>query len=128
LLQDNKFKAVLDLSKPQKKKYIKTEDHMAFLFQNLHVELHWEMTGFYLMKPVRFEQIQQKLTNIFILEKKIVNLSTENLLVYLCIHGSKDAWGNLEQVYSIAALLKKNKSLDWSFIKQRSKKWGCWQH
>jgi len=125
ILQNAGFQAVLNLSDTQKIKYSETEDHMAFSKGSICIELHWEITGIYLSKPLQFEHLANNLNKFYIDDKEVLNLSSEVLLLYLCIHGSKDVWKNLEQICSISELIRKNKILNWNLINQLSKEWEC---
>ncbi len=53
------------------------------------------------------------------------NLSSEDLLLYLCIHGAKHGWEYLELVCCVSELLKTKKNINWDLIEQLSYKWRC---
>lgn len=119
------LRPALDLNDGQKRKYIETEDHMAFSDQAGCVELHWEMTGMYLGRPVGLAQVRDDWVIVRVGNREIRSLSLEKMLLYLCIHGSKDIWENLEQVLSIAELIRNTAGLDWEKIGQLADAWGC---
>jgi hypothetical protein len=127
LLNKKGFKPELNLNPQQIKKYIAIEDNIGFFHakKNITLELHWEMSGIYLPNPLSFEDIENRLTNITIEKQKIKNFSSEDLLLYLCIHGAKHGWEYLEQVCSISELLKKKKELNWTLIQMLSAQWRC---
>ena len=118
LLLNNQFKPQLTLTEDQKKKYILSEDHIAFSKGKMHIELHWEMSGLYLSNPLTFEHVEKRLTTVHLHNKTISNLSPEDLLVYLCIHGTKHGWEYIEQVLSIAELIRINKDIDWNYVEK----------
>jgi len=123
LLIKKGFQSELDLDKGQKYKYVKAEDHIALTKGNICVELHWEMSGLYLSKPLIIEHVSRELKKILFTNREIPNLCSEHLLVYLCIHGAKHGWGNIEQVCCVAGVIKKN--LDWNLIEGLALKWKC---
>lgn len=113
LLISKGFAPEFDLSKNQFQAYMNSEDHMILTLgkKKLIVELHWELSDRYLSKPFTFEQIKHQLCKYDFSGKIISTFSREDLLVYLCVHGSKHIWENLELIYLIANLL--NSDLDW---------------
>jgi hypothetical protein len=119
----NGFQPQLDLDNNQKYKYVKTEDNISFSKGNIYVELHWEMSGIYLSKPLTLDHVSQELGKIFFVNREISNLCSEQLLVYLCVHGAKHGWGNIGQVCCVAGILKKN--LDWDRIEKFALNWKC---
>ena len=54
--------------------------------------------------------------NIKINDKSIPTLSTEMLLVYLCLHGAKHAWERIEWIYDIDRLIHTNTEIDWDKV------------
>ena len=117
------FQPELDLNNNQKQKYVKSEDHIAFSKGSICVELHWEMSGIYLARPLILEHVSQELGKILFVDREISNLCSEYLLVYLCVHGAKHGWENIEQVCCVAGIIKKN--LDWNLIETLALKWKC---
>ncbi len=122
LIKDG-FNPVIDLDNNQKHKYVKSEDHIAFLKGNICIELHWEMSGIYLSKLLILEHVSKELKKILFLNREISNLCSEHLLIYLCVHGAKHGWGNIEPVCCVAGIIKKN--LDWDLIEKHAFKWKC---
>ena len=104
LLKNQGFFPEIALDQRQAEKYIQVEDNMSFRFKenSLTVELHWEMSGYYLSKPLFFEDLEARAGNIEIHNQHFLNLSSEDLLLYLCVHGAKHGWKYLEQVCCIA--------------------------
>ena len=127
VLCSNGFNPELDLDYQQLQKYIKTEDNILFINKKnqIAVELHWEMTGIYLPHPLCYESVQYRIHEITIHGKEFNNLSREDQLVYLCIHGAKHEWENIEQISSVAELIKTNSDLDWHLIENLAMKWRC---
>jgi len=74
---------------------------------NILIELHWRLFRKKIGKHKTFQEYHDNKTMVQISNAKIATLSLENLLVYLCIHGSKHAWERLEWVKDIDALISK---------------------
>lgn len=118
------FEPILDLNNGQKQKYTKIEDHIVFLKGNLCLELHWEITGIYLTRPIRIENIVPGLNQILIHKQDVNTLSPEILLIYLCVHGTKHGWDKLEQICCIDRILR-TKNIAWDQIETVASSWKC---
>lgn len=121
------FSGGLPLDRQQMDKYIQTEDNFS-VFSKKHgvvVELHWEISGCYLIKPLRFEDLPQSPNPVFLHDHPMPTLSREALLVYLCIHSAKDVWGNLEQVMAVAELVREKGPINWALADDMARRWGC---
>jgi hypothetical protein len=83
------------------------------------------MSGIYLSKPLMLEHMEKRLDTVVLNKQPILTLSSEDLLLYLCIHGAKHEWEQLELVCCIAELLKTKENLDWGYIEQFAHEWKC---
>lgn len=103
------------------------EDSLSFFRESDRstVELHWDMSGCYLASPLAFQDVFQKSHHTSLGGQKIACLTQEDLLVYLCIHGTKHTWERLEWLYSVAILLDTCPNLDWDIILERTTQWQC---
>ena len=88
------------------------------------VELHWEIFGNYLCKPMKFADVERNLKNAMINNRQVRNLSSEYLLLYLCVHGAKHKWVYLEMVCSVAEVIKR-KEINWEVVKSLVLRWRC---
>jgi hypothetical protein len=57
--------------------------------------------------------------------KMVQGLAPEELLLLLCVHGSKHAWEQLKWVCDVAELLRSHPDLDWERIFSHASAWGC---
>ena len=123
---ENGFQPELNLNANQFRKFIRYEDNISFLnkSRNVSIELHWEMSGFYLSKPLRFNHVEKNFRKISINKTEISNLSEEHLLIFLCIHGAKHGWEHLEQVCCVAEIIRK-KNINWGIVNQAILDWQC---
>lgn len=89
------------------------------------VELHWELTGRYTSPPFLLETFANRCECIDLMGKTVHGMPAEEILVYLCIHGSKDGWTRLESILSLAELIDSNPGLNWDRIFHLSEKLQC---
>lgn len=117
----------LGLTENQFRNYVKDEDHFAFFEpgRKIVVELHWDISGLYLNKPIQLSDLEKHIHSGLLDGYKIRCLSTEALLVYLCVHGCKDGWIYLEQVCSINELIESSPDIDWQLVYNLSLSWKC---
>jgi hypothetical protein len=57
--------------------------------------------------------------------KTVQGLAPEDLLIVLCVHGSKHAWEQLKWVCDVAELLRSHQHLDWNRIFSSASTWRC---
>lgn len=127
LLLQNGFAAELAISDSLMTRYIKDEDNVSFRSNasGVIVELHWELSGNYLSKPLIMESLSGSLRISLFHKKKILSLSDEYLLLYLCIHGAKHEWAFLELVCCVAELIRKSDRLNWRLVDDLAGDWRC---
>lgn len=115
LLRSQGFKALIPLSSAQLTAYMKTEDDMVLTLQDkgLVVELHWEMTGRILSRPMDMDFINKRLETVSLLDRDVEHLSAEDLLLYLCIHGTRHMWERLDWICCVGELIRSRQDLHW---------------
>jgi len=55
----------------------------------------------------------------------VQGLAPEDLLIVLCVHGSKHVWEELKWVCDVAELLRSHRHLDWERIYLNASAWRC---
>ena len=55
----------------------------------------------------------------------VPGLAPEDLLIVLCVHGSKHAWEQLKWVCDVAELVRSHPELDWNQIFVHASNWRC---
>jgi len=126
ILMENGLLPELNLSRKQFVVFIKNEDNFSFSANNetIVVELHWEMSGFYLSNPLRLHHIEKNLKKTQFNGKVVDTLSPEDLIVYLCIHGCKHGWSHLDHVCGIAQVLQ-SKKIQWERVHEKTIRFKC---
>jgi hypothetical protein len=67
----------------------------------------------------------QRRTSIPLKDKTVQGLAPEDLLIILCVHGSKHAWEQLKWVCDVAELLRAHDRLDWQQVFATASTWRC---
>ena len=90
----------------------------------LRVDLQWVMAhdqfAFHLDRP----EIWDHLIPVSINGHQVRGLAPEDLLLILCVHGSKHAWERLKWVADVAELLRAQE-LNWKRVFSTATKWKC---
>lgn len=86
------------------------------------VELHWALLPKYLALPL--EGLWERAEASFPGGRRILTLSREDLLLFLCVHGAKHMWDSMRWVCDLAWLAASRPQLDWVAVAQRAKNAG----
>ncbi len=117
ILKKSNYQRVLQLTKKEEALWIKYAHDIGFYHpnKNIMLELHWKMM--LEQHPIQLNNINffDKIQQIELNRNLIATFSTENLLIYLCIHGSKHLYERLEWVIDIDRLIRNNK-VDWNIM------------
>jgi hypothetical protein len=84
------------------------------------VDLHWRVAANYYSFDFDLEGLWKRLEPIQIGGRDVLSLHHEDLLLYLCIHGSKHCWERLGWICDIAELIRAYPKLDWHAVVSRA--------
>ena len=84
------------------------------------VELHWEVAPDLFATSFQAEQLWDRLEPIKLNNFAVRSLSAEDLLLSLCVHGSKHLWTRLAWICDIAEILKSRRDLDWAALRAQA--------
>ncbi|AGF78350.1 hypothetical protein UWK_01792 [Desulfocapsa sulfexigens DSM 10523] len=127
ILNKSGYTPEIQFSHSQLKHLIKTEDNLNFIHSQsgVIVELHWELSGRCLPHALTMDVFQDRLIDAQLLNYTVPSLSNEDLLIYLCIHGSKHIWGRLEWLFSVHEIVTQNKKMDWNLVLFLAEQWSA---
>lgn len=113
LLTFHNYKSDSPISLLKNRMYLKVDNDFSFFTpNNVHIELHWKLFREKIGLNRSFNEYFEDHISVDINNNSIKTLSTEMLLVYLCLHGSKHAWERIEWINDINMLISNNK-IDW---------------
>lgn len=93
--------------------------------ERLVLELHWSLSEQSFPFNVTFEQLWNNRTYVNLSGSNIPQFSAEDLLIYLCVHGSSHCWFKLKWICDVNELICANPQIDWQTVQNRANKWGC---
>lgn len=84
------------------------------------VELHWQIAPRFFAKPLVDEGFWGRLGTMSLAGRDVPAPSNEDLLLMLCVHGTKDIWERLKWVSGVAEFLAQAKEVNWSRLIERA--------
>jgi hypothetical protein len=91
----------------------------------VYIELHWRLSGRNFIYPIDLSQIWKNPHSMSFAGIRILTLPPEELLIYLCMHGSKHSWERLQWIADISELIRTYRDLDWRVVFGRARELGC---
>jgi len=79
----------------------------------VRVELHWEFTSRYNSFSVNYEALFERLIPVEFAGHQVLQLKPEDLILFLCQHGSKHFWDRLLWLIDIVEVIRTYSALDW---------------
>lgn len=89
------------------------------------VDLQWMMAHQHFMFHLDRPEFWARRMSVRLGNKTVQGLAPEDLLIVLCVHGSKHAWEQLKWICDVAELLRSHPDLDWERIFSNASTWGC---
>ncbi len=99
--------------------------HYHYAFQHTRmatvVELHWQMNPRFVSLPLNSPGLWRRLEQRRLLTTTVPDLSAEDTLLQLCLHGSKHVWNRMKYVCDVAACVARYPNMNWLLLIARSK-------
>jgi hypothetical protein len=86
----------------------------------VRVDLHWRITQERYAFKLDLESLWERTIRVPFCGRDILAMSPEDLLLVLCIHGSKHGWERLGWVCDVAELMRAKPELSWDEVMRRS--------
>ena len=86
------------------------------------VDLHWALAPKSFVFKLETDEVMSRLQSVEIAGAKIKTLATEDLILYLSMHGAKHLWRGLEWISSLGELIRAAESIAWKTIVERAAK------
>ncbi|NJM99640.1 MAG: nucleotidyltransferase family protein [Phormidesmis sp. RL_2_1] len=87
------------------------------------VDLHGRLVaGEFPILSAKFDVFWENLVPVSLVGTQVATLSPEDLLLYLCVHGTKDLWERLNWVCDISGLVSGHPQMNWSQVIEEAKR------
>ncbi|HEY0727158.1 MAG TPA: nucleotidyltransferase family protein [Pyrinomonadaceae bacterium] len=86
------------------------------------VDLHWALAPKSFVFKMDTDELLSRLQPVTIAGAEIETLATEDLIVYLPMHGAKHLWRALEWISSLGELIRSEETIAWDKVIKRAEK------
>jgi len=124
-LQNHGFPPVHPVNLRTERKFMVYQNkNLPVTFKDSHLEIHWKITERFLSVPFDMDQLWDRAHLVFLHNREIKTLSPEDMVIVLCVHGTKHFWQNLKWLADLNYLISNYPDLDWHMIWERAEKMG----
>src|SRR6185503_4231663 len=125
LLRDG-YEPLPPLTEGQQALLLRTQCNLPFSREQkrMIVELHWKVSAPSFARPFETEDFWSRLVDGKLETTNIKLPATEDLLLALCIHGSKHLWERVAWIADIGGLLSSKEELNWEQLISRARSTG----
>ena len=111
------------LNRAQEASYMQTECEFSFLHESgvFQVEIHWDFLPQYFSMQFDTEGIWERVERASLGGLGVPTLAPEDLLLFLCAHGSKHHWERLSWICDIAELIHARPDLRWEAVIEQAR-------
>ncbi len=120
-----KPRADLSLLSDQVFTAIEREFYFTSIRSNTLIDLQWHLSSGILPFDMNLKHISKNQMTVFPGGKQMVTLGLEDLLLYLCAHGSRHCWERLGWIADVAGLINLNPQLDWDLALSQARSLKC---
>lgn len=127
LLRQQGYQPQLHLTASEEIEYLRSHHDYKFVRAagGIVVELQWGITQWSFAFPFDFDEIWERRVIGSLAGASVYNLSSENLLLILCVHGTKHRWERLKWICDIAELVDVDRDkIDWPRLLERARAQG----
>jgi len=127
LLVDMGYTHDLQLTDAQEKRYMRSGNHFVFSHNDTGslVELHWALNRRSAAVHLDAADVWSRHTSVRVFGMDVNSVSEEDLMLHLCMHGSRHHWCRLQWLLDLAMLLEKRPHIDWDLVMSRADTAGC---
>ncbi len=123
LLVARGYRPDYELTRAQEAAYLKCDCEYNFK-GSIYIELQWEIAPRNYSFAVNDAPLWHRLERIEIEGINLPALPAEDLLLVLCVHGTKHAWTRLSWICDVAELLSTRADLNWQRLIERARHLG----
>jgi hypothetical protein len=117
------------LDAQQESKHIATQRGYEFVHDERRslVELHWSFFFEIYDFDLDPDAVWDRHHSVRVGGMCVRTMSPEDLLIYLCAHGTKHRWTQMKWVTDVAELVRSHPDLDWATVEDRARSIGYWR-
>ena len=100
------------------------ELHLYRKADRILVDLRWRITPSYFGGSLDLDYLRESIQPLPLIGGEVPSLAAEELLLTLCVHGSKHEWERLMWVCDVAELVRAHPGLDWTRVARHASRLG----
>jgi hypothetical protein len=118
VLQIAGYRAKLPLTPAQEAAVLGSRHELVFVREDgrVVVELQWRVVPAYFAFELDHERLWDRAEWVQLAGRKVPTLRPEDLLLALCVHGTKHLWDRLVWILDVAELIRARTDLDWAEV------------
>lgn len=127
ILVSQGYHAKLDLTAREEASYLRSHHDYKFIraTDGVVVEIQWGVTQWSFAFPIVFEDIWARHEKVSLAGATVCNISLEDALLILCVHGAKHRWEQLRWICDIAELINTHQQrIDWERLMEQARMQG----
>ncbi len=128
ILTENGYEPLTSVSWLEKTNWYisrKKDIYFANRVRSVTVELHWKLSGSHFGLPREMNDLWKRLETVDVAGTSVRALSFYDLLIYLCLHGSRHSWERFEWVCDVHELIRSKIDIDWNLLFVKARQFGC---
>ncbi|OQB78944.1 MAG: hypothetical protein BWX87_02453 [Bacteroidetes bacterium ADurb.Bin123] len=98
--------------------------NLPISYQGTHLEIHWRITERFLSVPFNMDRFWNNACSVSLNNRNICTLSPEDMVIVLCVHGTKHLWNNIKWLADLVQLISNNPDLQWQEIHVQAEELG----
>ena len=121
------YKPQIEITAAKQRAIFRSECDQVFTRRDgkIILEVHWAITPPFFSFALDADKLFERNVRMDLLGKDVRVLSLEDLLLILCVNGTKDIWGRLEISCCVAELLRDNPQLRWTEMLKEARRLGA---
>lgn len=110
------------LTKSQESSHFRSHCEIQFVSDSGSiVDLHWGLSPKSFPFALDPRQVMLRAEQVTIQSTSLLTFSREDMILYLCFHGSKHYWSRLEWISSLTEFIHASEPIEWSEVVARAK-------
>jgi hypothetical protein len=122
LLESLGYQMSPTLTDPQLSSHLASHCEIQFVRDDWFtiVDLHWALAPKNFVFKLETDEVMSRLQNVSLAGGEIETLATEDLILYLSMHGAKHLWRGLEWITSLGELIRAAEAIAWDTVVRRA--------
>ena len=129
LLVDQGYKSTYNFTREQEIARLRSpyckDNNYIHKQTKVNLDFHWKLLQKYLSFPLKHEELWQRHCSVSIAGKIVRNLSPEDNLLFLSIHGSRDRWKKIRLISDVAQLIHAYPQINRKRLIEKANSLGC---